>query len=443
MGNAATNGFAETELGPLPSEWPLISFGDLFESKLGKMLSKAARQGNLPKPYMRNANVQWLNVDISDVYEMDFAEHEQSKFRLVPGDILICEGGEVGRTAIWRGEIAECYYQKAIHRARPKDGRIDAEFFMYHMLHSFTGEKRYTGFGTETTIAHLPAIKLKMLPIPCPSMEEQRAIAGALRTVQRAKEATEKVIAAARQLKQSLMRHLFTYGPVPFQQADHVELQETEVGDIPVEWRLQKFDNLFESRLGKMLSRAAKQGMSPKPYLRNANVQWGRIETHDLYEMDFDENEQAKFRLRNGDVLICEGGEVGRTAIWRDELPECYYQKALHLARPRNGHMLPDFLSYHMMNAFLLSNTYGLVGTRTTIAHLPGVKLKALLMPVPSTGDQEQIVKALDSVNEKERSEVGKLEALTEMFDSLLHDLMTGQRRVHDLDFDFTDEDAA
>lgn len=151
------------------------------------------------------------------------------------------------------------------------------------------------------------------------------------------------------------------------------------------------------------LSRAAKQGTNPKLYLRNANVQWGRIETDDLYEMDFEEN----------------------------------------LARPRNGNMLPEFLAHHMMHAFLLSNTYGLVGTKTTIAHLPGVKLKALLIPVPSTDNQEEIVQALDRIDEKEKNETSKLEALTQTFNSLLHELMTGQRRVHDLDLEFADEDAA
>jgi len=121
----------ETEIGTIPSSWELRQFGEVFDVKLGKMLSQKSRVGDSPLPYVRNANVQWGKVEVCDLLVMDFTDDEQERFRLRPGDILICEGGEVGRTAIWRGEIEECYYQKAIHRARPLNGRMDNEFLMY------------------------------------------------------------------------------------------------------------------------------------------------------------------------------------------------------------------------------------------------------------------------------------------------------------------------
>jgi type I restriction enzyme, S subunit len=150
--------------------------------------------------------------------------------------------------------------------------------------------------------------------------------------------------------------------------------------------------------------------------------------------MDFDESERKEFRLLPGDLLICEGGEVGRTAIWRGEVEECYFQKAIHRARPRDERTNPAFIMYHLMNAFLIRNAYGVVGTDTTIAHLPGVKLKALLMPAPPRVEQDTIVEALQAVDIKMDAEESQLKAIDDLFQSLLHQLMTGRVRVKGCD---------
>ena len=115
-------------------DWSYSSIGELFEVQLGKMLSKKAKQGLNPKPYLANFNVQWNKIDVSELNVMDFNEREMEKFRLKCGDILVCEGGEISRSAIWNGEIEECYYQKALHRLRPIDKDvIDPEFMVIYM----------------------------------------------------------------------------------------------------------------------------------------------------------------------------------------------------------------------------------------------------------------------------------------------------------------------
>ena len=146
--------------------------------------------------------------------------------------------------------------------------------------------------------------------------------------------------------------------------------------------------------------------------------------------MDFTEKERETFRLREGDILVCEGGEVGRTAIWRNEIPECYYQKAIHRLRPRDNRINREFFLYHMINAFLIRGTYGIVGTTTTIAHLPGVKLKALKIPVPSRGEQDSIARILAAVDQKIAAEEKRKAALQTLFKTALHQLMTGQIRT-------------
>ena len=312
---------------------------------------------------------------------------------------------------------------------RPDPQKIIPEFLVC-LLHSKPFVQHAINTTAGTNLPRTSWHSIKEYACALPPVPEQRAIAHVLRTVQRAKEATEKVIAATRQLKKSVMRNLFTYGPVPVEEAETVETVESDIGIMPSHWALRELDELFESRLGKMLSQAARTGRFSRPYLRNANVQWGRVDLSEILEMDFDDEERLTFRLSPGDALICEGGEVGRTAIWRGELDECYYQKAIHRARPRNNRIGTEFLMYHMMNAFLIRNCYGLVGTKTTIAHLPGIKLKTLRIPVPPKPDQDRIVAWLSVIDRKIGSEENRLLSLDSLFKSLLHGLMTGQIRL-------------
>lgn len=102
----------------LPQGWEWVRFGNITSNRLGKMLDKSKNRGN-PKPYLRNTNVQWHQFLLDDVKEMKFEDDELDEFRVLPGDLLICEGGEPGRCAIWSDSEIEIYFQKAIHRARP------------------------------------------------------------------------------------------------------------------------------------------------------------------------------------------------------------------------------------------------------------------------------------------------------------------------------------
>ena len=243
--------------------------------------------------------------------------------------------------------------------------------------------------------------------------------------MQRAIEAQERIIQTTTELKKTLMHKLFTEGL-------HNEPQkQTEIGLIPESWELISIEDLFETQLGKMLSRKSKVGDSPKPYLRNKNVQWGRIDTGDMLQMDFNDREMEKFQLRKGDLLVCEGGEVGRTALWDGSINECYYQKALHRLRPKTKQITNEYMAHWMMFAFLHTNTYAVTGTRTTIAHLPEIKLKPLLVPTPSPEEQKKIAQALAFIDKKITKARTKRVCLQDLFRTLLHELMTAKIRVN------------
>src|SRR6266581_955289 len=101
-----------------PAQWPTVHLGQIADVKLGKMLDKAKHRSGRPLPYLRNINVRWGSVNTSDLLEMNFEDDELDRFGLRKGDVLVCEGGEPGRAAVWNGSIPNIKYQKAIHRIR-------------------------------------------------------------------------------------------------------------------------------------------------------------------------------------------------------------------------------------------------------------------------------------------------------------------------------------
>lgn len=158
-----------------PKGWDVLSFSDVSDSRLGKMLDAKKQTGEDNRPYMRNINVQWGKLDLTNVWEMDFNEKDRIEFRLVSGDVLICEGGAgVAQTAIWRGEIEECYFQKSLHRVRPKDGVITSEYVAYLIWMLMREGTELHKLVSSATIPHLTGVKLKTLPIPIPPFELQQ-----------------------------------------------------------------------------------------------------------------------------------------------------------------------------------------------------------------------------------------------------------------------------
>jgi type I restriction enzyme S subunit len=144
------------------------------------MLSPKSKSGTYYFHYLRNANVQWGRIDTSCLAEMDFSDGERKRFELRFGDLLVCEGGEPGRCAVWRNEIADCYYQKALHRVRPREGKSDSEFLSLWIQHqAITGA--FDDQNAKTTIAHLPQVRLEQLLIPNINLAEQRQIAARLK----------------------------------------------------------------------------------------------------------------------------------------------------------------------------------------------------------------------------------------------------------------------
>jgi len=198
---------------PETKQWRTVKLDEVCEIRLGKMLSPASKLGIRPVPYLRNVNVQWDRFDLSDVAEMDFDEKQELTLSLRPGDLLVCEGGEPGRAAVWEGQIERCCYQKALHRLRPLNEAVDPRFLLYRL---WLGGKQneFIRSNAKTTIAHLPANRLAKLSVMLPEIAEQRRLAARLREqmseVERARAAVQDQLGAAQSLPAALLRAVFT-----------------------------------------------------------------------------------------------------------------------------------------------------------------------------------------------------------------------------------------
>ena len=172
-------------------------------------------------------------------------------------------------------------------------------------------------------------------------------------------------------------------------------------GDIihnNMNWPTFLLSNVTNSRLGKMLDAKQQTGQYRFPYLANLNVQWFRFEIAELNEMDFNEADQKEFELKDGDLLVCEGGEVGRCAVWHDQVVPCYFQKALHRIRCNLEIIEPNYLSWWFKFHCDYNQFEDIVGSKATIAHLPGAKLKKLEVVVPPIDLQRQFSAFIDQV---------------------------------------------
>jgi len=147
-------------------------FGMIMTSCLGKMLDKAKNQGK-PRRYLRNINVRWFGFDLSDVQEMRIADDEVERYSIRKGDLVVCEGGEPGRCAIWCDGETVCF-QKALHRIRFNTAS-DPRFYMYY-LWMLAKSGMLSAYYTGTGIKHLTGESLKKLPVPVPPLLEQKRI---------------------------------------------------------------------------------------------------------------------------------------------------------------------------------------------------------------------------------------------------------------------------
>jgi type I restriction enzyme S subunit len=425
-----------TELGLLPEEWQSVRVGDYCTVFSGYPFRSQdfCDNGNL---VVKIGNLQNGNIELdsrTSYFPSDKITDQIRKYILRENDILIAlTGATTGKTAVVPSKFDGSLLNQRVGKFYVFDDNLFGPFARFYFTLEGFQEKVKKNI-LQSAQGNVSPKQVENINIPLPPLAEQKAIARVLSAIQRTVEAQDKIIAAARELKKSLMRHLFTYGPVPVSEAERVPLKETEIGSLPEHWEVIKLADLFIIKQGKSLSPQHRLGLNPQPFLRTANVFWGKVDLSTLDRMDFLNQELEQLCLKPDDLLVCEGGEIGRTAIWEGQLEICFYQNHLHRLRATRDDVYPLFYMYWMQAAYLLLGLYGGTGNKTTIPNLSQSRLKSFLLPKPSFHEQKDIAKQLKTLDVKLESEKNSRTALQTLFKTMLHLLMTGKVRVKDLE---------
>ncbi len=409
--------------------WTWRFLGELFEIGAGKTMSAAARNGPDKTPFLRTSNVLWDEIDLSSVDEMSIPEHELTAKLLRMGDLLVCEGGEIGRAAIWNGEIETMSFQNHLHRLRPIVEKVEPRFYVYFLQSAFTQLGLFEGAGNKTTIPNLSRSRLAGLKVPQPPLSEQRAISSALSRIRDVFRVQEKSIAITQELKRTEMRTLFTRGLRDEPQ------KESEIGAVPESWDLELVGDVFNITQGLSLKGNLANDKDGMPFLRTSNVYWGRVELESVSQMCLQSDPLPEKVLIKGDLLVCEGGEIGRAAVWEGEIDHCLFQNHLHCLRPIDASQTePRFVMAWLEEGFKHRNAYEGAGNQTTIPNLSRTRLAGLVIPHPTAGEQREIVSVLDTIDSKIELHRRKRDLLDELFKVLLHKLMAGEIGIGELD---------
>jgi type I restriction enzyme M protein len=224
-----------------------------------------------------------------------------------------------------------------------------------------------------------------------PPLDQQRRISEILVAAEISLEASRSALSAVNDLRVAKLFDRYRSG------IGHTKFTDTALGKRPRSWEVAPLGSHYQVQLGKMLSPKATSGGFHRPYLRNANVQWNRLDLEDVATMSFDPREAKKFELRDGDILACEGRHVGKSAIWRNEIPGACFQKALHRIRALDDEQVPEFMLFQMEH-HSRSGIFAEQVAETTIPHLPAERLRAIPFSFPPKDEQRAIAEEIGTL---------------------------------------------
>ena len=361
-----------------PAAWARVPLGEVAHLVLGKMLDKAKRTAGAPMPYLRNSNVRWHGFDLDDIYEMPFEPSEIERYSAREGDVMICEGGEPGRAAVWRGPTI--MFQKAIHRVRPRESAFDPRWLVWQLRHDAARGRLAESF-TGTTIKHLTGSALARYEIVLPPITEQRRILTKL----------DELLARSRAARAALdtVPPLLDQYQRAFLAAAFRDFLAGTCTSYPLE-------SLIPS--GRTITYGIVQTGTPVingvPTVRCGDIKRFRIAVDTLKRVAPDvEAQYPRTRLQGGEVLLAIRGSVGEVAIAPPALAGANVSREVAVIPPR-ADVDPEYLMYLLASpvvaAAISSKVKGVAQSGINIGDLRRIEI-----PLPSRERQAGIVQMI------------------------------------------------
>jgi type I restriction enzyme S subunit len=390
----------------------------------------------MEEPYLRSANVQWGGIDLSDVKTMWFSPAEKRELLLKPGDLLVNEGGDVGRCSTWAGGVEACYFQNAINRVRPL--RKASTRFLYYWLYNIKQAGFIDAIVARTTIAHLTAEKLEALPWPdVPPTDQERIVAyldASCAAIDAAVAAKRRQIETLDALCDSMLLRAVTEG---LRSGSNTEATPSAIlPRIPIGWKLKRLKSVATVRYG--LGQPPAQVDTGVTMIRATDVDAGQIRTDNLMRVDAQELPPGKDPyLKAGEIIVVRSGAyTGDSAIVPPDLEGSVagYDMVVTVLGAS-----PRFVAYCLLSRYVLNDQILLLTLRAAQPHLNAEELEGVVLALPSSRkEQNAIVEFLDSkLGEIRMVATGikrQIATLIAYRKSLIHECVTGQRRITEED---------
>ncbi len=419
-----TKGSKVTALGPLPKDWEVVRLGEIIEFSKKPRYLKINPDEEVPFIAMEcisenSPKAKWIFRKFQEISSGTF---------VFKGDILIAKITpcfENGKQAILNDLPKSFGYATTeVWPIHPKNEKVLTEYIYHFLRLPFIRKSLASKMEGATGRQRLPRHVLENLLIPLPPLPEQKAIARVLKAIQDAIEATERVIAAAKGLKKSLMRHLFTYGPVPVSERDRVRLKQTEIGPIPEDWEVVRLGEIGDIITGRTPSTKEKTYWNGNiPFITPVDLTGRKVLETERYISE--KGLKGAKPLPKGSVLVSCIGYIGKVGMVGTEIA---------VTNQQINAIIPD--PQRVDNWFLLfavskfSDFFIKKARMTTVPILNKSNFANCFIPLPPLPVQQKIAQILKAVDDKIEAEEKKKEALQALFKTMLHHLMTGKIRV-------------